>query len=51
MYGKGIVSNETLAKQLSFVTDAAKEIEEAGKDASKAAATDIMSRLAGVGGE
>ncbi|MCI8325447.1 MAG: hypothetical protein HFH71_02755 [Clostridia bacterium] len=27
MYGKDIVGNETLSKQLSFVTDAAKEIE------------------------
>ncbi len=51
MYGKGIVSNETLSKQLSFVSDAAKEIEQANKDASKAAATDIMSRLAEARGE
>ena len=45
LYGKPLVANETLSKQLSFVTDAKAEVEQAQADNAAPSNADILSQL------
>lgn len=50
LYGKPLVGNETLSKQLSFVEDAKAEVEQAKADNAAPSNADILSQLSMFGG-
>ena len=49
LYGKPIISNETLTKQFSFVEDAKAENEAAAAEASTEASDMLLAQLASYG--